>query len=443
MTLENIRRSPLTQIVVLGALTLALQIPILLIWGLVGERERTRSQAVSEIADSWGREQNVVGPFLVVPYTYSVQQTDDEGKTTSRVFSSTATFLARSLSVNGELGTETRYRGIFETQTYRGAVQLSGVYDRPELSSWIHGTEDVFWDQAEVVFEISDARAIQNAARLTWGEQDVAFEPGAGARGAERIGVHAPVTVDPEAETISFSTTFELNGSSAIRFAPMGRDTEVHLSADWPDPSFQGAWLPGEREVTDSGFTATWRIPNLGRNFPQRWQGPGDEQVGMSLFGVNLITPVDAYRQTERSLKYQILFLVLTFTTIWLFEVLSGARVHWIQYGLIGAAMCLFYLLELSLAEHLGFGFAYAIAAGAVLGLVTMYGRAVLRSAGRTATLGGVVAALYGCLYVLLRLEDYALLTGSIGLFLALATLMYLTRNVDWNAPRGEQSEAV
>lgn len=435
MTIDQIRRSAVTQIFSLGLLALLLQIPVLLVWGLVEERARTRAQAVREIADGWGREQQIVGPFLVVPYEYRTVHLDAEQRQVATTHRSTVTFLARSLDVDGDLETEKRYRGIFEATVYESTINISGVFELPEDVETAQDVTAYDWDQAEVVFEISDVRSIQNAAVLSWGGEEIDFQPGVGARGTDRIGIHAPVAVDTEADSIAFSSVFRLNGSSAIRFAPMGADTEVRLRANWPDPSFQGAWLPGEREITEEGFTATWRIPNLGRSFPQHWFGAGSEQIHLSLFGVELISPVDAYRQTERSLKYQILFLTLTFTTIWLFEVLAGARVHWIQYALIGSAMCLFYLLELSLSEHLGFGVAYAIAAGAVLGLVTCYGRAVLRSSGRTAALGGVVAALYGCLYVLLRLEDYALLTGSLLLFLILAAVMYLTRNVDWGAP--------
>ena len=188
-------------------------------------------------------------------------------------------------------------------------------------------------------------------------------------RQSETSGIHVqagPLRVggSPDEATLDFACTLELNGSNQLRFAPLGDNTEVRLRGNWPDPSFQGRWLPVERQVRPDGFDATWRIPHLGRNYPRSWRaGSNAPPIVASRFGIDLLTPVDAYRQTERSLKYQVLFLGLTFTVIWLFEVLGGLRLHVIQYGLIGGAMCIFYLLELSLAEHLGFPAAYSIAA--------------------------------------------------------------------------------
>ena len=193
--------------------------------------------------------------------------------------------------------------------------------------------------------------------------------------------------------------------------------------------------MPVERSVGPEGFSATWRIPHLGRNYPQSWRtGNNGDAVTASQFGVDLLSPVDAYRQTERNLKYQLLFLGLTFTVIWLFEVLGGLRLHVIQYALIGAAMCIFYLLELSLAEHIGFPVAYTLAAAAVVALVVFYGFAILRSRGRAILIGVVLVGLYVCLYVLLQIQDYALLIGSLGLSLILAAIMYVTRRVNWYA---------
>lgn len=219
-----------------------------------------------------------------------------------------------------------------------------------------------------------------------------------------------------------------------MRFAPFGRQTRVDLRGDWPHPSFQGAWLPASREVHDGGFEARWQVPSLGRNFPQRWTGAGrfDQASRDARFGVDWITPVDPYRMAERSSKYAILFLTLTFLSLWLFEVRVGLRVHPIQYLLVGAALCLFFLLELALAEHLGFGPAYVLAASLVVALLAAYAGAVLRSPGRGALLGGGVTVLYAYLYVLLSQEGYALLAGSLMLTAVLAVVMAVTRRIDW-----------
>ncbi len=435
--LEYLRASVLAKAFLIGALVLVLQIPILLIWQLVSERDRTRLSAQAEVTEKWGQAQRIHGPFLVVPYTYLKKTINNEGKSVAREHQARATFLPRALNVNGSLDVEARQRGIFETSVYRSQIEIEGQFDRPDFSVWGIDESRVMWDRAQLVFEISDVRAIQNQARLRRQGQEVDFEPGTGLRSSETSGIHAGVEGLREAQSLEFSCSLSLNGSTLLRFAPLGDQTEVHLQGNWPDPSFQGRWLPAERQVGPDGFEATWSIPHLGRNYPRsRPSGTDAPAIAASEFGVDLLSPVDAYRQTDRSLKYQLLFLGLTFTVIWLFEVLGGLRLHLIQYALIGGAMCIFYLLELSLAEHLGFAVAYTIAAAAVVALVVFYGLSILHSRGRTAVIGAILSGLYGCLYVLLQIQDYAVLIGSLGLFCILAAVMYATRHVDWYALR-------
>ena len=435
--LERLRTSALAKALLIGALVLFLQIPVVLIWNLVSERDETRLSAQAEVTGKWGKAQEIHGPFLVVPYTYLQTTTNNEGKVEVQERAGRATFLPRLLNITGELDVETRYRGIYEISVYRSRIEVEGQFDRPDFSGWDVESPTVMWDRAQLVFEISDARAIQNQARLRWRNQEVDFEPGTGLRPSQTSGIHAPAGGLGQDSPLDFSCTLHLNGSMRLRFVPLGDNTEVRLEGNWPDPSFQGQWLPVERQVGPAGFSATWRIPHLGRNYPRSWQaGDNVPSITASEFGVDLLSPVDAYRQTERSLKYELLFLGLTFTVIWLFEVLGGLRLHVIQYALIGAAMCIFYLLEVSLAEHLGFAAAYSIAAAAVVALVVFYGFSILQSRGRTAVIGAVLTGLYSCLYVLLQIQDYALLIGSLGLFVVLAAVMYATRRVDWHALR-------
>ncbi len=207
-------------------------------------------------------------------------------------------------------------------------------------------------------------------------------------------------------------------------------------TSNFPHPSFQGNWLPAERVVSAEGFEAQWKIPFLGRSFPQAWIDSANlrDSIERSTFGVDFVNPVDHYRMAERSVKYAGLFILLTFAALWLFEVRAGVRVHPIQFLMLGAALCLFYLLELSLSEHLAFPLAFAIASLAIVGMVMAYGVVVLRGLKRALAIGSGVALLYVYLYVLLVNEDYALLFGSIGLFVILALIMYATRRVDWYA---------
>ncbi|NOZ51818.1 MAG: cell envelope integrity protein CreD [Gammaproteobacteria bacterium] len=264
--------------------------------------------------------------------------------------------------------------------------------------------------------------------------ENLPFEPGTDDKAIVDTGFHVPLTTTFSAKSIDFSTTLELNGSQSIRFSPLGKDTDITLQSDWPDPSFQGNWLPATRNVSENGFKAHWKIPFLGRNFPQQWNDNYSltDKVKAANIGVDFLTPVDNYRMTERSVKYETLFLLLTFAIIWLFELICKLRIHPVQYLFIGAAICLLYVLELSLSEHLGFLLAYITASIAIVCMVASYACVVLKTGGRASIVATGISMLYGYLYVLLQEKNYALLIGSIGLFIVLGSVMYLTRNIDW-----------
>ncbi len=432
--IDFLRRSQLLRVLLIGFLVLLLQIPIGMIHGLIEARRATRDEAVTEVTATWGQRQVVLGPALAVPYVKTWTE-DREGRSIRRTGERFAVFLPETLHVAGRVDSEIRHRGIFEVPVYSMEVTLEGSFSAPSFAELGIAPEDVLWERAQVWIGISDARAIRNQARLIWQGAEIGFVAGTGPFGVGRSGIHAPL--DPAAARAGgkFSIPLMLNGSSAVAFAPFGRETTVTLESNWPDPSFCGNWLPSSHEVSGSGFAADWSVPSLGRNYPQAWTSDSavdDDVLWASTFGFELLTPVDPYRMAERSVKYEALFLLFTFLSLWLFEVLAGRRIHSLQYLLVGAAMCVFYLLELSLAEHLGFAVAYLLASAAVVGLVTHYCAAVLRGRGRAAVVGLVVAGLYGFLYVLLRNQDYALLVGSIGLFAVLAVVMVLTRRIDW-----------
>lgn len=433
--LESLLSSHLMRVLAIGLLVLLLQIPISMVRGVIAEREQTRLEAIEDVTSKWGGHQALDGPRLVVPYKHFWRETLEGGGTRERWEMRHAVFLPERLEVGGRLDSDTRYRGIFEVPVYTMELELRGRFEAPDFSDWGVAPDTVEWDRAQVVVGISDPRAIERPTQLAWNGAVVSFEPGTGSAPGCDTGIHAPVGRAAQ-EAAEFRFALPLRGSVGAFFTPLGVETVVSLESDWIDPSFQGAWLPTDREVDASGFRASWRIPYLGRNYPQRWKrgSAHAEAVTASRFGVELLAPVDHYRMALRSAKYGALFLALTFGSLWLFEVLAGVRVHSIQYLLVGAGMVLFYLLELSLAEHLGFVAAYAVATAAVVALIAGYCVAVLRGPGRAAVIGGVLVGLYGYLYVLLRSQDYALVVGSIGLFAALGAVMFLTRAVDWYA---------
>lgn len=432
---NRVRNSPLARVILLGILVLLLQIPVLMIEDVIRERQNTRNEAAEEVTGSWGGTQRVTGPWIVIPFETHWMDKDKDGQPIPRQETKHAWFLPETLDVVGTQTCEVRYRGIYQVPLYRAFLQFSGRFRRPDLKDWVRDETDIHWDRAHLVLQLSDVRAITNRVEIRWNGEDLAFQPGSGesARGAS--GIHAPLRGQLGAQDFAFSFPLVINGSDSLTFTPFGRDTRVRLSGDWPDPSFFGLWLPSKRVVKPDGFAAEWNIPFLGRNYPEQWiLGQGFEhQVDSTAFGVRLHVAVDAYRMAYRSVKYEMLFLVLPFAVLWLFEVVVRVRLHPLHYLFVGMALCLFYLLELSLAEHIGFASAYLLAAAMVVVLVAGYCRSVLGASRRAAVMGGVLALLYGYLHIVLVNQDYALLIGSLGLFVSLAVIMFITRRVDWS----------
>jgi inner membrane protein len=429
---ERAGRSVLLRMMFIAFLVLVLQIPILMIDGTVSEREATRQGAIADVTRTWGGAQQVAGPVLTVPYL--VRTTDDKGKVTVRT--AHAHFLPRELDTTATIATEVRYRGIFQVPLYSLTLTSRGTFTAPDFSIWQVAAADVLWDKAVLAVGVSDPKALRAGTAVRWGSGTSDFRPGRGPGALHEAGIHAPLP-GPSAgrdQTVPFAFELSLGGSHTLLFAPLGMETRVGMTAAWPDPSFVGAYLPTSREIGPKGFTARWQIPHLGRNFPQQWlDGQVDAKaITAAAFGVSLLSPVDAYHTIHRAVKYQILFLVLTFVAFYLFELFYARRIHSVQYLLVGSALCLFYLLLLSLSEHVGFARAYAIASAAVVVVIAGYVRAALGGTTRALAIAGMLVALYAFLFVLLHVQDYALLVGSVGLFLVLALLMYATRNVDW-----------
>jgi inner membrane protein len=427
--------SPIPRAAVIGVLILLLMIPLAMVGMLVGEREATRFVVEREVAEKWGGDQLLVGPILSVPYRY--RTFGPNGEVLSHV--GHTRFLPAILDIEGDVRPEIRYRGIYEVALYDVGLRWTGEFERPDPGIWKIPAEDVLWDEAVLVVGIPDLRGIKRAVVARWGDEALTFEPGPGAVALCASGIHARILHLEEAapgERVPFSFELDLNGSRELLFSPLGKETRLSLTSTWPSPSFTGQFLPDSREVRPNGFTAEWNISYLTRPFPQEWK---DNEVTADLLaqwtsGVSLFQPVDSYTKTSRTTKYGILFLFMTFAVYFLFEILGRLRIHPFQYLLVGFALCLFYLLLLSLSEHLGFGKAYLVASAGTVGLIAAYSGSVLGSFRRAAAIGAGLAGLYAYLYVLLQLEDYALVLGSLGLFALLAAAMALTRRVDWYA---------
>lgn len=440
---HRVTGSPLLRVLLLGFLVLILLIPARMVTAIIQERGQTRDEAVREITSKWGDRQILAGPRIQVPYLKSMVETDSDGKEKVRKETHFAHFLPEKLEVRATLAAEKRHRGIFEVPVYGMTAEFTGTFMKPDFSGWDVSPEEILWERATLTVSISDVRGIDGVAVLSWNGSPLHFEPGLGENATAGGGIHVPLDLKDATGEATFAFSLSLKGSQSVFFTALGKTTRVRIEGNWVAPSFNGNWLPSERTLGPEGFRAAWETSYLGRNFPQRWHGGGgwDQAVAESKVGVDLITPVDEYRMALRSVVYAPLFLVLTFVTLWLFEILVGFRVHPVQYLLVGSAMCLFYLLEISLSEHIGFPLAYSAATLAVIGAVAPYCYAVLASLHRASVMGVVLATLYGYLFVVLKNQDYALLVGSLGLFAALALVMYLTRHVDWYTSRPSRGE--
>ena len=432
--MASIRRSQMVRLLGIGFLALLLQIPISMIGRLVYERQHRQQEAIDEVSSKWGKSQSITGPTLIIPYTHRWSEIGTNGQPITRTETRQAIFLPEKLRVNGKLDSAILFRGIFSVPVYKLNLTVAGDFPPPNFKELGIDPASVAWERAQLSLGISDAHAIQEQTAVTWNGNRIPFLPGADGVTASNTGIHAVVGMNTATQRYEFTFPLSLNGSLGLYFVPFGQETVVDLESNSGNPSFQGNWLPSQRTVSDSHFSAQWTIPFLGRNYPQAWTSQTDlrEAIQASQFGIKLVDPINPYRMAERSVKYASLFILLTFTVIWLIELLAGVRVHPIQYLLLGAALCMFYLLELSLMEHLGFLLAYILASAAVVGMAGAYSYVILHRLARAAIVVAGVGGLYTYLYILLTNGDYALLIGSLGLFAILAAVMFVTRRVDW-----------
>ncbi len=450
------------KLAVLGLVVLALLIPVAQVTGLIRERAQRKTEVADEVAGVWGGAQALTGPILVLPYREVIKPTEEDLKAAAKdrrelpepvIVPWTGYFLPRTIAWRGTIEPEIRKRGIFEAVVYQTRLTVEGTFAAPDLAALgIKPDDEVLWNQARLVVGLSEVRGLQERAVLSWAGKPHPFLPGTTQTQLLPVGLHAPLALAPTALAgagaeglVPFSFELVLRGSGDLHFFPAGEETSVALTSPWASPSFGGAFLPASHRITEQGFEATWKIPFLARGVPQQWAGEqvNSFQLSAASFGVSLFLPADDYQKTERSVKYALLFILLTTLTFFLIELVSPVRLYAMHYLLVGFALVLFYLLLLALSEHLGFGLAYALAAAGCSGLIAGYAKSLLRSASWAGLLLACLATLYGYLYLLLQAEDYALLMGAIGLFAILGLVMFLTRRLDWRRLEFREAPAI
>lgn len=427
MNESRLKSSIILRMFIIAGLTLLLLIPALFVESLVSERSSRRDAATLEVSQSWGGVQTLIGPILSIPFKEFSK--DEKGVVSFTV--RYAHFLPSNLFIRGLLNPEIRYRGIYEVALYNSQFVIDGQFASPDMNKLRISPENTLWNDVVITFGISDLKGIRDTINLQWNALRYSSEPGVLSDDVLAAGITFKPNLDKAQSSYSFSLPLSINGSSEIRFVPVGEMTDVVLESPWGNPSFVGSFLPHTRDVKPDSFRAEWKIFNLNRNFPQAWVG-NRYKVLESSFGTSLYLPVDEYQKTSRSVKYALLFIALTFVAFFLSELIVKTAFHPIQYTLIGFALILFYVLLLSLSEQMRFNLAYFIASIGIVSLVTVYVFWISAKKQISIVVFFVLAVLYAFLFVTLQLQDYALLLGSVGLFVVLFIVMYLTRRIDW-----------
>lgn len=436
-------RSPALKFVLISLLTVALTVPLLLTWALTDEREARRDEVAATVAREWGGRQAVTGPVLAIPFMVERSVVADGQPARLVREERTAFFLPDTVTATASAATQVRRISIFETPVYAAETDLDarfGALDRKAFGPAVTG---IGFDRAVILVGLGDLLGVE-AADVQFDGTRLDVQPGPGVAIGDQgpvLHVAVPVTATANGTGGVVATGFRiqaklrLKGTDSLSFAPVGRQSEITLSSDWPHPAFSEFTLPSEREVRPDGFSATWRVPFLARSVPQAWVF---EEAGWNRFtdhqvGAGFRQPVDFYALVERALKYGLMFVAAVFGIVFVLEVLSSRRIHVVQYALVGLILIFFFVLLLALSEHVGFGIAYAAASGATTLVIAAFVGLALASGARMLVTAAGLGALFGLLYAILQLEDVALLAGAAVGFIGLSAALFATRRVDWS----------
>ena len=439
----------LFKVIIIGFLILVLMIPSIMINELVRERSSRKMEVTNEVSSKWGQLQTIIGPYMVIPYLEEIKYTNQASEwKEQKLF-----YFPQSLEIQGNITPLVKKRSIFKVMLYESDIRINGSFAYPDLNALKIDPAKVMWNKASVYLSITDLSGIGARVNLELGDTLIPMTA------AVPVGLQLPSGLMcnlPDAtagkEKMDFRISLSLKGSQGIYFSPVGGSNKVKLTSSWPSPKFEGQFLPDTSTISANGFQAEWTILDINRQISQQWT-EGNPQAFQNanpnryvdayayenaannkpVFGVELIDTVDHYTKNERTVKYAFLLITLTFAVYFFCEVLKKQKVHPLQYGLVGAALVIFFILLLSLSEHLGFDPAYFVAASATILLITLYSRSIFSEKKYALVAGGLLVILFGFIYIILQLEDYALLAGSLALFAIIALIMYLTRKVKWS----------
>ena len=433
------RNSITARMLVVGFLLMVLLIPLEFVKSLISERSYRQAQVVKEINSKWGNEVLLSGPILKIPYkTFKeVRSYDEKAKayeTTNEETIKYAYFFPDSLDIASDVESKPLNRSIYESVVYTADLTIKGIFPKIDFTKADIPENHIIWDKATVIIKTSNLKGIRNSPEVHFNQQVLQMTPQYDTKYLNTIqSGYVKNLTEISTNSTLFSFNLKINGSESLKFLPIGKETTTSMKSNWHSPSFDGRFLPedGSREISKDGFEASWKVLQINRQFEQSFFGYLPELEEFA-FGTNFIIPVDEYQKSERTAKYGFMVIGLTLLVFLLIQLVSKLYIHPFQYVMIGLALVMFYTLLISISEHSSFLKAYAIAAFAVLGLITIYSRAILKGFKFPLLVCTSLASLYGFIYVIIQLENYALLVGSIGLFVILAIIMFASRKIDW-----------
>lgn len=434
-----LRESVTIKLAFIGLLILVLLIPSSLIDNLVRERASRHDDMIQDVSDKWSGSQLIRGPVLTIPYKKQVKYTNDAQKEAEKSVIENLYILPDNLHIKAELKTEILHRGIFNVVVYNTILKVSGNFSPADLNALSILPNQLIPEKGRVAFSISDLKGLKTNPVVNVAGQASQAEPIFDEQSPFVTGLQANINLStPVTGQIPFDFTLDLKGSQELSFLNLGKNTDVEASGNWASPSFDGRYLPETRKVDSGGFSAKWRLLYYNRPYPQQWVGndtllSNEKKEADASFGVKLILPVDQYQKTTRTSKYSLLIIMLTFISLFLTEIIRKQKIHPFNYLLIGAAMIIYYSLLLSFSEQIGFNPAYLVASVATVGLITIFIGSLLKNRSAALLFGFILTVFYAFIFVIIQLEDFALMMGSIALFIIIGMLMYFSRKINWD----------
>jgi inner membrane protein len=452
-----IQESITVKLFTIGFLVLILLIPSAWIQSIIEERKHRAGEVMNEVFSTWSGGQTLCGPVLVLPYKHIEHVGTSEGKKTVEE-TRKAFFLPNTLQMNSTVSPSTLHRGIFDAVVYNATVDVNSTFNFPKVSELGIAEENIIWKDAYYAFSLSDMRGITENPSVSMNGKALEPEPSSDTgislsetnyQTADYSSIRVlPAGTDYSSRGMIMKTGWasredfngdikmklQMKGSRKLYFIPAGKTTEVKIGGEWNNPSFNGEFSPATREVGEKNFSATWKILHFNRPFAGQWLG-GAQQLSGSDFGVDLILPADQYQKSVRTAKYGVLIILLTFVALLMVEVMQRLRIHPFQYILIGAALTIYYILLLSLSEHLGYNISYLISSSATVLLITLYAMSFMKSTKLAGLFAGVLSVFYVFIFIIIQERDYSLVIGSVGLFITIALLMYFSRKINWYQP--------